>query len=197
MQRLFLAGLMVGMSCLPGLANDTSFTFIGGVPKIQTEKQIAMQSEKLEFRYLPDPPAPKPVQGECPRGYYFDNGVCEGGEELWQADHSYTFVNHGPARTLTIGLPFDMPECDTEMGYHGPCLREGVSGLTTSIDGVAAKVSTHNLKMTEPYFINRIYTVQVPFKAGQTRVLRHRYHTLAIGSVEGKRFKYLLRTGST
>ncbi|MEZ0372425.1 MAG: hypothetical protein ACAI44_25265 [Candidatus Sericytochromatia bacterium] len=188
-------GLSFLLATGPAGANDTSFSLTGGVPRILTETHIAMQAEKLEFRHV-QPAPPAKVKGECPDDSWDDGGVCHP-KPYWQADLSYTFVNRGPARTLSIGLPFDMPECGAEYDVNGPCLRQGVLGLTTSVDGQPFKVSARNVNVTQPVSFNRIYLVTVPFAKGQTRVLRHRYRTHVITSVAGQRFRYLLRTGST
>lgn len=194
-------GLM-GLALLnpaPALANDTSVTFIGGVPRLVQENQISMKSEKLEFRYVQPPARPKAASKPfCPSGWYEDQGQCHT-QPYWQADLLYTFANQGPARTLTIGLPFDMPDCLDESDINGPslCDKEGMRNLSTEIDGRLAPVSRTDVKVSKPVHFNRLYSVQVPFAAGQTRTLRHRYQSYTISSVEGLRFLYLLRTGST
>jgi hypothetical protein len=190
-KRWLFSGLMLALA-LPVRANDTSFSLTGGVPRIQAQKQVSMMSEKLEFRFV-QPPAK--VSGKCPSGSV-SQGVCKS-ESYWQADLSYTFLNRGHARTLNIGLPFDIPECNAQYDVNGPCLKQGVSQLTTTVDGQPFKVSAHHVKITQPAAFNRVYMVKVPFAKGQTRVLRHRYKTYGISSVAGERFRYLLRTGST
>lgn len=192
---------LAALGCLsaPALANDSSITFIGGVPRLQQENQVAMQAEKLVFSFVPSAATPKaPRAPYCSDGWYADGAVCRS-EPHWQADLLYTFVNRGPARTLTIGLPFEMPPCGYEGDVIGPtsCDKTGVSHLTTDIDGVPAKVLRQDVKVGKPVAFNRLYSVQVPFAAGQTRILRHRYQSFTIASVEGNRFRYLLRTGST
>lgn len=180
-------------------ANDTSVTFTAGVPRLLNEKQISMQSEKLEFRYVQPTPMPMAKKEPlCPAGWYEDEGQCHTGHH-WDADLTYTFVNHGPAKTLTIGLPFDMPDCSYESDINGPslCDKEGVRSLTTALDGQNLKVMRSDVKVSQPIAFNRLYSVTVPFAAGQTRQLRHRYQSYNISSVQGQRFRYLLRTGST
>ena len=187
-----LAGLLLAQ---PGLANDTSVTFIGGVPSLVKETHISMQAEKLSFSYVQPKLIPK--RGLCPTGSWQAEETCHFAA-YWQADLSYTFVNRGPAKTLTIGLPFDMPDCEFESDVHGPrlCDPEGVRDLTTTLDGKPLQVSRKDVKVTGPVAFNRLYLVTVPFAKGQPRTLRHRYQSHVISSIGGMRFRYLLRTGS-
>lgn len=196
--RSLISGLVSALVPLlmgaPASANDTSFSLTGGTPRVVAEKDVAMAAEKLIFSHVRPDPVPKPAGG-CAHDSYEQAGKCQP-ESYWQADLSYTFVNRGPARTLTIGLPFDMPACDAEYDTNGPCLKQGVLGLSTSVDGVPFKVSARNVEISAPVAFNRVYLVTVPFAKGQTRVLRHRYQSYGITSIAGQRFRYILRTGS-
>lgn len=196
-QKLFAFTVIASLASQPVLANDTSITFVAGVPRIQSEKQIAMLAEDLHFRYVQPQPVLARDQAHCPSESFFEQGVCYQ-EAYWQAEHVYTFQNKGPAKNLTIALPFDLPEAPAESDHRGPLLddREGNRDLQTGVDGQHLKVTQTNVKIQDPVPMNRLYWVQVHFAAGQTRRLSHRYRSYAVTSVGGMRYSYLLRTGS-
>ncbi|MBT9544108.1 MAG: hypothetical protein IV090_01830 [Candidatus Sericytochromatia bacterium] len=198
-----LSGLFWLFACLfwvslcwagDSFANDSSIAFEAGLPRLQSEKDVDMQAEKLVFSYRP--PQRLPAGKACPAWSRVYDGFCEIPNH-WVADLKYTFRNRGPARKLQIGLPFDMPTCPPESDINGPKACDPIENFGTWLDGQRVPVTFLNQTWQEAIPFNRVYLSEVPFARGQTRVLRHQYLSYHQSGIGGERFRYLLRTGST
>lgn len=135
MRQGFIALFLICAEVAVANANDMSISFIGGVPHVQEERDVAMVSEHLRFRLFPgettplpegvtchpdeetefpstDPDDPRPWNCRLMRYY---NGVRLEEPEWYlhryqglHAELTYTFRNQGEqARNLEIGLPWE------------------------------------------------------------------------------------------
>lgn len=189
---------LVGLICVWGWApssqaNDSSIAFEAGLPRLKAEKEVDMLAEKLVFRYRP--PQRRPVGQSCPVWSAVYEGFCHIPSH-WVAELTYTFRNRGKARTLQIGLPFDMPACPAESDINGPNACEPIENFGTWLDGQRVPVQRLNQTWQADIPFNRVYLSEVAFAPGQVRSLRHQYLTYHQSGIGGNRFRYLLRTGS-
>ena len=198
-------------------ANDASFSFVGGNPRLLNETSVAMVSEHLVFRYRAAATQPGTSGGRCdefggvepeweerhrlcPTGWYcYADGLCHRGRG-WTAELTYVFENRGDeARDLVVGLPFRLPNpADEEGDWFGPTVGDEIEGFVTLLNGQPAPVERVDREVYEDDIsFNRVYATLVHFEPGQTHQLVHRYESfVSIGSAGGgSSYRYMLRTG--
>ena len=160
-------------------ANDSSIAFVGGVPHIQEEPEVALVSEHLRFRLFPgesmelpdgitcetygqEVPVPPSDQSDtrswfCATRHYRDGERSSEPEwylskgRLLLADLTYTFQHQGgETKTLAVGLPFRMPVPDRfDRDISGPTIEDEIEGFVTLLDGEVATVRRVDLDDTQ------------------------------------------------
>lgn len=118
---------------------------------------------------------------------------------------TYTFENTGSAATVTVGFPVDAPS-EPEGEDDPPKAVPPLKQYVVTLDGKPLKHrifyphvngSDAAKGAARTFGYDAVYLVDVPFKAGQKRVLEHRYSTretfmgYAYAAV-----RYILRTGA-
>ena len=194
MLKIYLISFVL-LNSVFAFANDASFSFSGGTPTIEENNDVNMVSEHLIFNYVPHHSV-SITEEECSGYYDSDEEECYIFTH-WDARLQYVFRNNGPAQTLLIGLPFQFPPNDGMSDIVGPSAVDEISGFQTLIDGASAEVTEMNKTEHPALEFSRVYFVEVPFQAGQTRILTHIYQAYAGGNSSGaKHFNYILRTGA-
>lgn len=195
-----LSGLLSAALFFPSwaAANDSSISFEAGQLRLQPETQIEMQAEKLVFTWRPAQQVPS---GEaCPAWIQPVGGHCRLPSH-WVADLRYRLKNRGAARTLQIGLPFDMPwewpDCEPQTDINGPNACQAIDRFGSWQDGRRLPVQRLETPRRGTIPFNRVYLSPVSLAAGQETELRHQYLSFLQSGIGGNRFRYLLRTGST
>lgn len=126
-------------------------------------------------------------------------------EATYKASHvvaRYTFQNTGEATTLTVGFPIEAPS----EGEGEPPTGNPLPDYAVTVDAKAApftvfipgKDGTDEAKAAARRFAyDAVYLTEVPFAAGQTRVIEHRYTTgYSLIGYAYTPVRYLLRTGA-
>lgn len=194
---IFFSFILIFILIPVSLANDTTVSFQGGTLRLENEKHVSLLSETLVFKRLPPTSRLKRGTHSCPPGWRYESDQRCHSWERWQADLTYVLKNQGPARSLLIGLPFDLPPCNSDWEYQGPGTCQDIEGFRTLVDGQSVAVKRLDQTVSTPVFFNRLYLIRVLFSKGQTRTLTHRYISYDINGLGGQEYRYLLRTGSS
>lgn len=179
------------------LANDSSISFVAGQVRLQPERAIEMVAEKLVFFWKPAHVLPAGIP--CPAWIQPLKGFCQLPAH-WVADLRYRFKNRGVARTLHIGLPFDMPlewpNCEPLRDVNGPNACQAIDHFGSWQDGKRLSVRQLQTPRSGAIPFNRVYLSTISLAAGQETELRHQYLSFLQSGIGGQRFRYLLRTGN-